>query len=151
MQARRPLPVNLPSMKRRTALGIGLAAGMALGLFAHARMMHALEAQCMREVLAAGIEELKRQIPPPLPPRLRLVDQDRRGLHNPRGDYSRVWLERVDFRGADLGEADFRDAQILGCDFRGANLEHADLTAATYDAATRWPEGFDPEEHGAMP
>jgi hypothetical protein len=32
----------------------------------------------------------------------------------------------------------------------GANMEHADLTDAAYDAATRWPEGFDPEEHGAI-
>jgi hypothetical protein len=137
-------------MKKRTALGLGLAVGVALGLFVHARMMRALEAQCMREVLAAGVEELIRQIPPE-PPRVRLVGQNRVGLHNPHGDYNRMWLERVAFRRADLSGADFSDACILGCDFRGAYLEHVDLTAATYDSATRWPEGFDPEEHGAMP
>jgi hypothetical protein len=66
-------------MKRRTALGIGLAAGMALGLFVHVRMMRALEARCMREVLVARGAELIRQIPPE-PPRVRLVGKNRVGL-----------------------------------------------------------------------
>ena len=55
----------------------------------------------------------------------------------------------MDFRGADLREADFGRVTLRGCDFRGANLEHADLSDATFDAATQYPEGFDPREHGA--
>lgn len=78
-----------------------------------------------------------------------LVEGDCRGLVLPHAGYSTLSLIRMDFREADLREADFRQSWIRDCDFRGANMEHADLTDATFDEDTIWPEGFDPEEHGA--
>jgi hypothetical protein len=140
---------------------MGLALGVALGFFVRHRMMQPLglfaahrimrapDPQYRRAMWEAALAEMERQSPPPQPPRLRLVGQSRVGMQNPRADYHRAWLERIDFRRADLREANFSDSWIRGCDFRGANLAHADFTAAIYDEATRWPEGFDPVEHGA--
>ena len=33
---------------------------------------------------------------------------------------------------------------------QGANFEGASLRGASYDAKTRWPEGFDPDAAGAV-
>jgi uncharacterized protein YjbI with pentapeptide repeats len=35
-------------------------------------------------------------------------------------------------------------------DLRGADLRYANLHGATYNADTKWPEGFDPEAAGAV-
>ena len=39
---------------------------------------------------------------------------------------------------------------LQGVDFTGARFRGARLTAAHYDARTRWPAGFDPVIHGAV-
>jgi hypothetical protein len=54
---------------------------------------------------------------------------------------------------ADLGSSDLRGADLRGVDLRGANLTGARLEGATLhgaraDAATRWPDGFDPTAAG---
>jgi uncharacterized protein YjbI with pentapeptide repeats len=75
-------------------------------------------------------------------------------------------------RGANLGGADFTDARLIGADLSGvdavsalpryrltcfcgadltdARLTGATLAAATYDARTRFPRGFEPEQAGMM-
>lgn len=58
-----------------------------------------------------------------------------------------AWLRGASFKGADLRGADFRG--------RGGNralttgrMEGAHFFGARYNAATRWPPGFDPAAHG---
>jgi len=60
---------------------------------------------------------------------------------------------------ADLRGADFSSAKIFKVNFRQARLEGANLCSAqlddsevlaTYDDTTTWPEGFKPEERGAV-
>lgn len=48
----------------------------------------------------------------------------------------------------DLCDADLRGADLYSADLTCARLARADLRGATYDAATRFPQGFSPSEHG---
>jgi uncharacterized protein YjbI with pentapeptide repeats len=66
-----------------------------------------------------------------------------------RTDVSEAHLEGSVFSEADLFEADLRQAHLEGADFRGANLRGANLQDATFNEATKWPSGFDPEAAGA--
>lgn len=59
--------------------------------------------------------------------------------------------------GVSLRGARLRGADLRGADFRGSGaervltpgrLEGADFFGALYNAATRWPRGFDPAAHG---
>jgi hypothetical protein len=64
-------------------------------------------------------------------------------------------LSDTDLRGVDLAGANLENAILANADLRGADLSRADLTntrllGARYDAATRWPEGFDPARSGAV-
>jgi uncharacterized protein YjbI with pentapeptide repeats len=58
-------------------------------------------------------------------------------------------LVGADLRGAKFAGADLEGAHLAGADLEGADLEGADLAGAVYDAATRWPAGFDPKAEGA--
>jgi hypothetical protein len=51
----------------------------------------------------------------------------------------RAYLQDTDLRGADL-----RDADLRGANLRGARLDGADLSGVRVDAATVWPDGFQP-------
>lgn len=46
--------------------------------------------------------------------------------------------------------AKLQQARLQGADLRGTSLQKAKLTGAKYDAATRWPSGFDPQAAGAV-
>ena len=68
-------------------------------------------------------------------------------------------LTRVTFYDADLRGADLSEAEVSGTSFRSARLEGADMQCkmlqgiripATYDKSTRWPDGFDPVQAGAV-
>jgi hypothetical protein len=64
-------------------------------------------------------------------------------------------LRGQDLRGEDLKDAflddvDLSDTDLRGVDLSGASLDGAHLAGARYDAQTRWPEGFDPAQHGAV-
>ena len=64
-------------------------------------------------------------------------------------------LQGADLNWADLSEADLTGAILSGAMLGWANLERADLTDATltgaqYNAYTRWPEGFSPQEAGCV-
>jgi len=98
---------------------------------------------------------------------LREANLDRAGLRWCR--LQRACLHRAFMRSAQLQHADLTDAKLLDADLTGASLEEANLTradlrgarlegasltgatldgalleGATYDAQTRWPEGFVP-------
>lgn len=57
-----------------------------------------------------------------------------------------TWLEGASFKGADLRGADFRGRGATRALAR--RMEGAHFFGARYNAATRWPPGFDPAEHG---
>jgi hypothetical protein len=68
---------------------------------------------------------------------------------------SKVILKGADLTHADLSRAVLNGAVLQGAKLQGANLTAADLTGAElkdalYDAQTRWPTGFDPQQHGAL-
>lgn len=60
---------------------------------------------------------------------------------------SGAWLHGATFKGADLRGADFRGRSMIQINTVG-RLEGADFFGALYNAATRWPRGFDPAAHG---
>src|ERR1035441_597145 len=60
-----------------------------------------------------------------------------------------------DLRAANLREANLKNlyapqARFEGADLTGAVLGKPDLQRATFDDNTKWPQGFDPEKHGAV-
>lgn len=65
-------------------------------------------------------------------------------------DLSCADLALASLNGADLRGARLRGADLIDADLSDALLDGADLTGAHYDANTRWPEGYDPIEHGAI-
>lgn len=71
--------------------------------------------------------------------------------------FERADLRRASFRGATLEKADFRYARLQGADFGGDKLSGRDarlagalFACAEYDAATVFPEGFDPHVAGMI-
>jgi uncharacterized protein YjbI with pentapeptide repeats len=59
-----------------------------------------------------------------------------------------VKVKRTDLRGADLRGTNLQGARL---NTQGARFSGALLIGAIYDAHTRWPKGFDPLKHGAIP
>jgi hypothetical protein len=102
------------------------------------------------------------------PPRLTLVDLRRARMWGLNFDgalfgISSLWGARLagcSLVEADLGDCDLRDADLSGADLTGAMLWGADLTGADltgavlretkFDARTRWPAGFDPQQHDTV-
>lgn len=71
--------------------------------------------------------------------------------------FERADLRGACFRGATLEKADFRYARLQGADFgsdnisgRDARLGGALFACAEYDAATVFPQGFDPQMAGMI-
>ena len=56
----------------------------------------------------------------------------------------------VDLQERNLSKALLCRSDLRGSDLSQCNLEGADLRLARYDAATRWPEGFNHCESGAV-
>jgi uncharacterized protein YjbI with pentapeptide repeats len=78
-----------------------------------------------------------------------LVDVGRDGSRLRQTDLQGARLDGANLQQANLRRADLRGASLRGADLRGANLqgaqlEGADLTQAHTDAATAWPDGFQP-------
>lgn len=65
------------------------------------------------------------------------------------GDLSQSDLRGGDLRSANLTNANLKRARLEGADLSGAVIAGADLRV-TYDDSTKWPEGFDPDKHGAV-
>jgi uncharacterized protein YjbI with pentapeptide repeats len=64
-------------------------------------------------------------------------------------------LRRVKLRGAKLQGWDPRGSDLCGADLTDTDLRTIGLhrvfrTVTRYDAHTRWPQGFDPQRHGAV-
>jgi hypothetical protein len=60
-------------------------------------------------------------------------------------------LEKANLWWADLGGADLGRTNLEGANLRGVDLSRANLSGATYKADTKWPDGFNPEQAGAVP
>ena len=60
-------------------------------------------------------------------------------------------LSGVDFYRSDLRAADLRGANLAGANLERCTLTEADLRGATYSSQTRFPLGFDPQEHSVHP
>jgi hypothetical protein len=58
-----------------------------------------------------------------------------------------AWLRRASFKRADLRGADFRGSGAVSA-LTAGRLDGANFFGAHYNAATRWPRGFDPAAHG---
>jgi uncharacterized protein YjbI with pentapeptide repeats len=68
---------------------------------------------------------------------------------------SGAYLPEADLCQANLLDADLRQANLLDADLREADLTWADLSEANligakYNNDTIWPDGFDPQAHGAI-
>lgn len=59
-------------------------------------------------------------------------------------------LRKANLRGAKLKPARFSSARLEGTDFTDAVFTDPNLSRATFDDNTKWPEGFEPEKHGAV-
>lgn len=56
-----------------------------------------------------------------------------------------VQLKHAHMRGADLSGAMLTGARLVGCDLSGARIDdRTELSKISYDAATKWPDGFTP-------
>jgi uncharacterized protein YjbI with pentapeptide repeats len=67
---------------------------------------------------------------------------------------SSAFPEGTDLRGAALGGAALLGTDLAHSDLRGVNLTGAHLSGvmlagACCDHLSRWPNGFDPQKHGA--
>jgi hypothetical protein len=89
-----------------------------------------------------------------------VLPPDLSGARLPGAVLAGARLVKATLTGADLTKADLSNSRLEGANLRGAKLQgtnlssadltQADLTDALYDAATRWPTGFDPQKHGAL-
>lgn len=61
-----------------------------------------------------------------------------------------VHLEDANLWDAHLEDANLWDAHLEGANLWFAYLEGADLLETTYDAKTKWPDGYDPVAAGAI-
>jgi uncharacterized protein YjbI with pentapeptide repeats/menaquinone-dependent protoporphyrinogen IX oxidase len=59
-------------------------------------------------------------------------------------------LNWVNFSGANLTEANLSQSSLGWADLKEARLENVQLQNAVYNYYTQWPEGFDPQEFGAI-
>jgi hypothetical protein len=78
------------------------------------------------------------------------------GANLERADLHRCHLGSADLtaailRSSNLRAANLHGAMLFGADLRRANLRRASFREAEADAATRWPQGFDPSAHGLEP
>lgn len=104
-----------------------------------------------------------------------LVEADLSGARG-NADFQRANLSKANLEGANFTGASFQQAKLVGANLRkvkglgditGANFTNADLRGANlekvidysnsaifrnakFDRRTRWPQGFDPEDAGAI-
>lgn len=80
--------------------------------------------------------------------RIRYADLTGANLHLANMHRADLWGS--DFRGADLRLADLSCANLGNADLSTARLAGVNLDGARYNPRTRWPEGFSPQEWGAV-
>jgi hypothetical protein len=59
-------------------------------------------------------------------------------------------LNGSNLQGANFDQTNLREAKLYGADLRNADLSRAKLHEALFNETTLWPQGFDPERHGAI-
>lgn len=79
-----------------------------------------------------------------------LSGRDLSGLSLAKADMRRTNLQGTDLRQANLAKANLGQANLSGTNLKGADLSEADLNEAKYTADTIWPDGFNPDEAGAI-
>ena len=79
-----------------------------------------------------------------------LYGADLQGLDFSNTNLSHASLAWTNLCGSNLSAADLRGADLRGSDMSTAVVVGAILYEAKYNNATRWPEGFNPEEAGAV-
>jgi uncharacterized protein YjbI with pentapeptide repeats len=65
-------------------------------------------------------------------------------------DLSKQNLALADFRKSDFIGANLSETNLRSANLGGANLSGANLSEAKYNTFTTWPDGFKPEEYGAI-
>jgi uncharacterized protein YjbI with pentapeptide repeats len=78
-----------------------------------------------------------------------------RGANFEKADLSNILFPMSDLRGANLRGANLKglyapQARFEGSDLSESVLDKPNLLRATFDDKTKWPQGFDPEKHGAI-
>jgi hypothetical protein len=144
-------------MRARRALEIGLVVGAALGFFVRGSVVHAptpaeVPTAVLKDIGTEGVS--LRGYYRSSWDRARwagadLSDVDLREAVLMEADLRGAILTATNLRGADLTGADLSGARLWECDLRRAKLIGTRLEGAVYDCLTRWPEGFDPQAHGA--
>ena len=79
-----------------------------------------------------------------------LYRADLRGMDFRNANLSYASLAWTNLCGTDLREADLRGADLRGSDMSTADVVGAILYESRYNNATRWPDGFEPQEAGAV-
>jgi uncharacterized protein YjbI with pentapeptide repeats len=112
------------------------------------------------QMLATTLVPPLRRLEPVTAAGAHLAGADLHGQELARANLSQGGLESADLRavragsacliGARLAGADLREADLSAADFTGADLEGTLLEGARYNTARRWPDGFDPQAHGAV-
>jgi hypothetical protein len=82
--------------------------------------------------------------------RAHLEGADLEGANLDRANLNGATLNGATLGGATLYGANLKDAILNDAHLVGANLEEARLTGAEYTPGTDWPDGFDPQAHGAV-
>jgi len=59
-------------------------------------------------------------------------------------------LSGTDFQGADLRRASLRGTKLEMANLEGADMRYCDVYDAVYDSETRWPDGFNYRDAGAI-
>ena len=59
-------------------------------------------------------------------------------------------LKGANFNGSDIGHACFKKAVLLDAELLCNRIDQASFEGAVYNSATKWPEGFNPLEYGAI-
>ena len=79
-----------------------------------------------------------------------LAGADLRGMDLRGCDLENLGLSGVNLAGADLRDANLAGADLRGADLTGTRLEGAYFGGVACDYDTRWPEGFNPADSGAI-
>jgi len=75
---------------------------------------------------------------------VQLTDTTFKGADLRGSNINTATLTNVDFSGANLTGVNLGNATLLNVNFEGAVLEETNFEGAKYDAATKFPAGFDP-------
>jgi len=73
-----------------------------------------------------------------------------REIHITADRLDHIRLDGLEAHRAILAGQDLTVSSLFGANMNGTRLNEAKLSGALYDDSTRWPEGFEPSEFGAI-